>query len=83
LLLPWRFRQPLIEAAAEEATKGPFQKKEVAASLFEETQRAGCDANKVLVDEKLEVGQPRPHPPPDEDWGGSGHLRKVCLTAYQ
>jgi hypothetical protein len=62
---------------------GPSQEKEVAASLFEETQRAGCDVNKVLVAENLEVGQPRPHPAPDEDWGVSGRLRKVCLRACQ
>ncbi len=29
----------------------------------------GCDENKVLVAEELEVGQPRPHPASDENLG--------------
>jgi hypothetical protein len=61
--------QPPIEAAAEEATKGSSQEKEVAASHLRRTRRADCDANKVLVAEKLEVGQPQPRLAPDEDPG--------------
>jgi hypothetical protein len=43
-------RQPPIEAAAEETTKGPYQERAeraIAASMVEETSRASYDVDKV------------------------------------
>jgi hypothetical protein len=53
-------RQPPIEAAAEEATKGPFQERAIAASMVEETPRASNAVDKVCNAEGLEAGWPRP-----------------------
>ncbi len=53
-------RQPPIEAAAEEATKEPFQDRAIAASMVEETSRASYDVDKVCDAEVLDAGWPRP-----------------------
>ncbi len=56
-------RQPPIEAAAEEAAKGPYQERAeraIAASMVEETSRASYDVDKVSDAEGLEAGWPRP-----------------------
>jgi hypothetical protein len=53
-------------AAHRGCSRGAFSRKgSRAASLVEETRRAGCDANEVRVTEELEAGRPRPHRAPD------------------
>jgi hypothetical protein len=72
----------LIEAVAEEATKGPSQERAVAASMAEETQTVSCDGTRFLMQRSLRLAN-LSHIKNQVRLRGSWCFREVSSRAHQ